>query len=229
MGKLRDHTMGSNDDFGELDLDRHVQNFKSCLRVILSDERLMHGGKSTETEVIDKCSVALNQMVELHYNKLHLKDVLRRGREEIDWLKNKIRDSGTLCNHLKSVQTTHEERIDDLTTRLRNETTSNANKENKIKSMQAQIETIKGNTENSKAAHKNNIKNIMDSQMRIYQEGRQKLQDLDAEKTNLIAEFEEAKNSTAGLKVALESARNKLSDAIEALVRRSDGFEVRRS
>merc|ERR1712233_180662 len=126
MGKLRDHTMGSNDDFGELDLDRHVQNFKSCLHVILSDERLMHGGKSTETEVIDKCSVALNQMVELHYDKRHLKDVLRRGREEIDWLKNKIRDSGTLCNHLKSVQTSHEERIDDLTTRLRNETTSNA-------------------------------------------------------------------------------------------------------
>ena len=31
----------------------------------------------------------------------HLLDVLRRGREEIDWLKNKVRDSNTLCQHLK--------------------------------------------------------------------------------------------------------------------------------
>lgn len=53
--------------------DRHVQNFKSCLRVILSDERLMHGGKSHEAEIIDKCSVALNQMVELHYDKVYSK------------------------------------------------------------------------------------------------------------------------------------------------------------
>jgi len=107
------------DLYGSLDLDRHVQNFKNCLRVLLSDERLMHGGKSTETEVIDKCSVALNQMVELHYDKRHLNDVLRRGREEIDHLKNSCRDANTLVNHLTNVQGVHEERIEDLTTRLR--------------------------------------------------------------------------------------------------------------
>ena len=33
----------------------------------------MHGGKSHEAEIIDKCSVALNQMVELHYDKVSSK------------------------------------------------------------------------------------------------------------------------------------------------------------
>ena len=51
-----------------------------------------------------KCSVALNHLVELHYDKRHLLDVIRRQQEEIDWTRNKIRDSGTLIQHLESVK-----------------------------------------------------------------------------------------------------------------------------
>ena len=50
--KKREKMSSQEELYGSLDLDRHVQNFKNCLRVLLSDERLMHGGKSTETEVI---------------------------------------------------------------------------------------------------------------------------------------------------------------------------------
>merc|ERR1711962_1068053 len=150
MGKHKERIMAQyTETFGDLDQDRHVQNFKACLRVILADERLMHGGKSYETEIIDKCSVALNQMVELHYDKRHLKDVLRRGREEIDWLKNKVRDAGTLCQHLQKVQDVHEERIEDLTTRLKSETSGNKRKEDQIVSMKKNIENIKDQTERS--------------------------------------------------------------------------------
>ena len=45
------------------------------------------------------------------------------------------------------------------------------------------------------------MKNLMDSQMRIYQEGRKALMDMDTEKKNLVQQYEEAKASTAGLKV----------------------------
>ena len=45
------------------------------------------------------------------------------------------------------------------------------------------------------------MKNLMDSQMRIYQEGRKALMDMDTEKKNLVQQYEEAKESTAGLKV----------------------------
>ena len=48
--------------------------------------------------------VALNTLCELHYDKRHLLDVIRRQQEEIDWTRNKIRDSGTLIDHLKSVK-----------------------------------------------------------------------------------------------------------------------------
>ncbi|CAG5110771.1 Oidioi.mRNA.OKI2018_I69.chr2.g5137.t1.cds [Oikopleura dioica] len=201
--------------YGSLDLDRHVQNFKNCLRVLLSDERLLHGGKSIETEVIDKCSVALNQMVELHYDKRHLKDVLRRGREEIDFLKNKVRDSNTLVNHLTNVQGVHEERIEDLTTRLRKEKQSNVDKEAKIVNMNKNIENIKDQTKRAETSYKDKVKWIETDQMRIYKDGRATLERLDNEKIALKNEFEDAKNSTAGLKAALENARTKLSDAID--------------
>jgi len=206
------------DLYGTLDLDRHVQNFKNCLRVLLSDERLMHGGKSSETEVIDKCSVALNQMVELHYDKRHLKDVLRRGREEIDHLKNACRDANTLVNHLTNVKGVHEERIEDLTTRLKKEKQSNVDKEAKIVNMNKNIENIKDATIRAETSYKDKIKWVENDQMRIYKEGRAMLERLDAEKIQLKNDFEDAKNSTAGLKSALENARNKLSDAIDESV-----------
>ena len=117
-------------DHDQLQTDREVQNFKATLsiwvqfflvffvslktnwiekiepneRVLLSDERLLQTGKESETQVIDKCSVALNHLVELHYDKRHLLDVIRRQQEEIDWTRNKIRDSGTLIQHLESVK-----------------------------------------------------------------------------------------------------------------------------
>ena len=113
-------------DHDQLQTDREVQNFKATLsiwlfwfiwlwsdynkknepneRVLLSDERLLQTGKEAETQVIDKCSVALNHLVELHYDKRHLLDVIRRQQEEIDWTRNKIRDSGTLIQHLESVK-----------------------------------------------------------------------------------------------------------------------------
>lgn len=83
-----------------------------------------------------------------------MKDVLRRGREEIDNLKNKLRDSGTLCQHLQKVQSVHEERIADLTTRLKKELASNISKETNIKNMKANVESIQENTVRSKAQHK---------------------------------------------------------------------------
>ena len=43
----------------------------------------------------------------------------------------------------------------------------------------------------------------------------QAIQDAASTKKKLINEFEETKRNTAGLKMALENARNKLSDAIE--------------
>ena len=43
----------------------------------------------------------------------------------------------------------------------------------------------------------------------------QAIQDATSTKKKLINEFEETKRNTAGLKMALENARNKLSDAIE--------------
>merc|ERR1711893_320167 len=61
-GKMSDHD--------QLATDREVQNFKAALRVLLSDERLLQGGKEWETMVIDKCSVALNTLVELHYDNV---------------------------------------------------------------------------------------------------------------------------------------------------------------
>merc|ERR1711970_503147 len=77
-------------DHDQLATDREVQNFKAALRVLLSDERLLQGGKDWETMVIDKCSVALNTLVELHYDKRHLLDVLRRQAEELEWTRNKL-------------------------------------------------------------------------------------------------------------------------------------------
>ena len=41
--------------------------------------------------------------------------------------------------------------------------------------------------------------------MKIYQDGRRKLKEMDEEKEALVKEFEEAKNSTAGLKVTLSN------------------------
>lgn len=40
----------------QLDTDRQVQSFKGTLRLLLSDERLMHGGNSDEALIIDRCS-----------------------------------------------------------------------------------------------------------------------------------------------------------------------------
>ena len=59
-------------DFGKLDTDRVVQAFKASLRVMLHCERLVNSGKTYETEIIDKCSYALNNLVELHYDKVRL-------------------------------------------------------------------------------------------------------------------------------------------------------------
>ena len=87
-----------------LTLSRKVSKTEPNERVLLSDERLLQTGKEAETQVIDKCSVALNHLVELHYDKRHLLDVIRRQQEEIDWTRNKIRDSGTLIQHLESVK-----------------------------------------------------------------------------------------------------------------------------
>jgi hypothetical protein len=56
-------------------------------------------------------------MVGMHYDKRHLKDVIRRQKEEIDRTHNQIRDSGTLIDHLRGVKNTHEERIHELTTK----------------------------------------------------------------------------------------------------------------
>ena len=83
-----------------------------------------------------------------------MKDVLRRGREEIDSLKNKIRDAGTLCIHLTGVQTVHEERIADLSGNLKSELSSNKNKEDKIKNMGTNIENIKEQTKKAVDTHK---------------------------------------------------------------------------
>ena len=58
------------EDYGRLDTDRTVQAFKASLRVLLHCERLANSGKAEETEIIDKCSYALNNFVELHYDKV---------------------------------------------------------------------------------------------------------------------------------------------------------------
>merc|ERR1712212_941009 len=165
-GKMWDHD--------QLATDREVQNFKAALRVLLSDERLLQGGKEWETMVIDKCSVALNTLVELHYDKRHLLDVIRRQAEELEWTRNKIRDSGTLITHLESVKGTHEERIKEQT---------EGRDDNRGKNME--------------------IGNL-----------RQQCGDLGKENDGLKDDFKAATDSTAGLKTALEAARNKLSDAL---------------
>ena len=59
-------------DFGGLDTDRVVQAFKASLRVMLHCERLVNSGKTYEEGIIDKCSYALNNFVELHYDKVSL-------------------------------------------------------------------------------------------------------------------------------------------------------------
>lgn len=54
-------------------------------------------------------------MVELHYDKRHVNDVIRRQQEEINRLRNTIRDSTTLIQHLELVKHTHGDRITDIT------------------------------------------------------------------------------------------------------------------
>lgn len=63
--------------------------------------------------------------MELHYDKRHQMDVIRRQQEEIDRLRNTIRDCGTLTNHLEDVKNVHDERIADLTTKLQKEQAKN--------------------------------------------------------------------------------------------------------
>ena len=55
------------------------------------------------------------------------------------------------------------------------------------------------------------MKWVEDDQMRIYKEGRATLERLDNEKIALKNEFEDAKNSTAGLKVKFSSLRTKMN------------------
>ena len=44
------------DDLDQIKTDRQIQAFKGILREMLSEERLMHPGKSEITKVIDRCS-----------------------------------------------------------------------------------------------------------------------------------------------------------------------------
>merc|ERR1711962_143816 len=192
MGTLQ-RIGGKMSDHDQLATDREVQNFKAALRVLLSDERLLQGGKEWETMVIDKCSVALNTLVELHYDKRHLLDVIRRQAEELEWTRNKIRDSGTLITHLESVKTTHEDRIKDLNTTVAN-----------LKDQTQKLIT----NHNSKMKETEACKNMEIGNLR------QQCGDLGKENDGLKDEFKAATDSTAGLKTALEAARNKLSDAL---------------
>merc|ERR1711970_1377618 len=191
-------------DHDQLQTDREVQNFKATLRVLLSDERLLQSGKEAETQVIDKCSVALNHLVELHYDKRHLLDVIRRQQEEIDWTRNKIRDSGTLIQHLESVKGTHEDRIKEQTDNRDTTRVKNVKREDNIKGKTQQLINNHNNKMQETVACKNmEIGNL-----------RQQNGDLGKENEKLKEEFKAATNSTAGLKTALEQARDKLSDAL---------------
>ena len=80
------------------------------------------------------------------------------GLKAIRW---PVRGKSGLYDHFKGVQTVHEERITDLTGRLTNELNSNSSKENKIKFMEANIVSIKENTEKSKENHKVKIKVLL--------------------------------------------------------------------
>merc|ERR1712168_1738985 len=140
MGNITENRMSDHD---QLATDREVQNFKAALRVLLSDERLLQGGKEWETMVIDKCSVALNNLVELHYDKRHLLDVVRRQGEEIDLLRNRIRDTGTLINHLSDVKNTHTGRIEELTKDRDHHRGKNTKRDENVATLNKNIVTIK--------------------------------------------------------------------------------------
>lgn len=201
-------------DHDQLATDREVQNFKAALRVLLSDERLLQGGKEWETMVIDKCSVALNNLVELHYDKRHLLDVIRRQAEELEWTRNKIRDSGTLVTHLESVKITHEDRIKEQTSARDDNRGKNTKRENKIKDLKTNVANLKDQTQklitnhNSKMKETEACKNMEIGNLRLM------CGDLGKENEACKEEFKNATDSTAGLKTALEAARNKLSDAL---------------
>ena len=72
------YNQNKDEDFGKLDTDRVVQAFKASLRVVLHCERMINAGREFETSIIDKCSYALNNLVELHYDKVIYRDIHKK-------------------------------------------------------------------------------------------------------------------------------------------------------
>lgn len=202
------------EDYGNIDTDRTVQGFKASLRVLLADERLRHSG-GWEAEIIDKCSSALNNLVELHYDKRHLFDVIRRQREEIEKMKNKDRQTSKVNDALYKVNDYYDNKIDDLRKKNSTEGNLNISKEKKIVNLNDSKKNTIEQTKKSEDNHKVNLKNLEKKKDEEIQAVRKSISDHAAEKQKLIAEFEETKKLTAGMKAAIENARNKLEDAID--------------
>merc|ERR1712131_59097 len=202
------------EDYGNIDTDRTVQGFKASLRVLLADERLRHSG-GWEAEIIDKCSSALNNFVELHYDKRHLHDVLRRQKEEIEKLKNQDRNTEKVNMALYKVNEYYDNKIDDLDKKNSTEANQNIYKEKKIDGLKSTKQNTIDQTKTSEDNHKVNLKNLEKKKDEEIQAKKKEISNMGDEKKKLIAEFEETKKLTAGMKAAIENARIKLEDAIE--------------
>ena len=132
--------------------------------MLLHCERLANSGKTYETDIIDKCSYALNNFVELHYDKVTQRKVAKilTSPQNRDICKMLFEDSGrklkssklkieTLpqsVTHLRKVlsriqlkswtnlvNTYYDNQIADFTQKNESESTSNKNREKRIENL----------------------------------------------------------------------------------------------
>merc|ERR1739838_504336 len=90
----------------------------------------------------------------------------------------------------------------------------NVKRENNIKSLNQTVANIKDKTEQLIKNHTSKMTEITQCKNMEIGNLRQQNNDLTKENEKLKEEFKNATDSTAGLKTALEQARDKLSDAL---------------
>lgn len=188
--------------------------FNEELNDLLDEERSKGGNANISKKLVDKAQLALDRMTDHHYDLKNMYEIEHRQIDEIDEIRDKLKASQAVTDHLTDVRKELEGIVADLRGQLAFSQNESADRKAHIEKQDETLNSMKADAKTEKDSFMDKYKELEAKKDAEINKQKEELKDLEDQANKMKGAVMAAEKGTTALKSALNMCSETLQDAL---------------